>query len=94
LVSGTFTVADARDLLIGLLTYKIEFHALKVFSDRERLGRVDEHSERRIAELKECRQSLRRYLQEADQRGDALRVDSVVEIRVARSPQPRRRRPA
>jgi len=82
LIAGTFSVPDARDVLLGLLTYKIEFHQRKAFGDQERFGKVDRHSAKRIAELKECRQMLRRFLDEAALRSDTLRMDSVVKIGV------------
>lgn len=86
LVKGTFRVVDAKDVVLGLLTYKINFHELKDFSDRERFGRADERSTRRIVELKNSRRQLLRFLDEAELLGDTVRVDAVMKIHVARSP--------
>jgi hypothetical protein len=53
LVEGTFSGIEAKEILVDLISKKINFHHLKNFSSEERFGKTCELSLDRIQELKE-----------------------------------------
>lgn len=65
LISGSFDVDQARELLLNLLTDKINFHNRRNFSAQERTGQTDPVSEVRIAELTMARERLIQELHRA-----------------------------
>jgi isocitrate dehydrogenase len=65
LISGSFDMDQARELLLNLLTDKINFHNRRNFSAQERTGQTDPVSEVRIAELTMARERLIQELHRA-----------------------------
>lgn len=62
LIEGKFSHSKAKSLLTELLSYKINYHQLRKFSNEERFGRDCEHSENRITELTKEKQELTEWL--------------------------------
>lgn len=58
LIDGTFTIPAAKKLLLELLSYKINYHKIKQFSNKERFGIDRDHSEKRIQELGKEKRAL------------------------------------
>lgn len=58
LLSGTFSEADAKEILTTLFADKIQFHRLKSFSHEERFGKPDPHAAERIPVLKKTLREL------------------------------------
>ena len=58
LIKGTFQPKEAQEILSQLLASKINFHNLKNWSSRERLGKPDAHSEQRLKYLEESRKNV------------------------------------
>ena len=84
LIKGTFSLDEARHLLLSLITYKIGFHELKNFGDVERFGRTARHAGKRIDELKRSRNTLLRFMEASDATSVRLRIDATVKIRVVK----------
>jgi hypothetical protein len=74
LINGTFMPGDASRILLGIINDKITFHNLEILSIRERFNGDVSHSMRRIEELNEVREELRKVL--------AIAVDNEMEVRV------------
>lgn len=81
LIDGTFTTADARAVLLELLSYKINFHSREKVSDEERFGADVGHSSRRIRELNQEKEELTRWVHSlpAD---DKLKVNCIITLEV------------
>lgn len=58
LIAGDFSPPKARTILLGLLSYKIDFHEMEQFSNKMRFAEDIEHSEKRIKELRQERDEL------------------------------------
>ena len=80
LIDGTFTAEEAREILLNLFNYKINFHELKNFSSWERNGMSHPHSSVRLPELKADRDRITSIISEAIASGDELVVLSTVSI--------------
>jgi hypothetical protein len=80
LIDGTFTADEARDILVNLFNYKINFHELKNFSSWERHGLNHPHSAVRLPELKTDRERVVALINEAMAAGDEVVVLSTISI--------------
>jgi hypothetical protein len=58
LIDGEFDAAEAREILIKLIDFKINFHEAKIFSAQERNTNPGLHSMIRIEELKRAKKEL------------------------------------
>lgn len=82
LVTGKFSAEDARNIVINLISYKINFHQMKNFSQHVRSGKNDKHSEKRITELLAMKESLLAFFEEAEKNGYKLKIGSEIRIEV------------
>jgi hypothetical protein len=80
MVKGKFTAGDAKEVLLSLINHKINFHELKNFSAEERFGKKDKHSLERVKELREMKSRVLELIDEAEKKGQQLRIDSLVKI--------------
>lgn len=80
LIDGKFNSKAARDILISLFNYKVNYHELKNFSLEERFGMRDGHSEKRILELKDSIAKIGEMIEWADRHGYQLDINSSVNI--------------
>lgn len=74
IIQGTFMPGDASRILLGIINDKINYHNLEILSIQERFNGDVSHSVKRIEELKEIREELRKVL--------AIAVDNEMEVRV------------
>jgi hypothetical protein len=51
LLNGTFTSAEAKEILVRLLKDKIRFHGQKSFNHELQFGQPDPHAKERISKL-------------------------------------------
>jgi hypothetical protein len=80
LIDGSFTPQEALDILMNLYSSKINFHELKCFSSIERFGHEDEHSAKRIPELKASRNKISIMLKELENSDEEINIQSEVII--------------
>lgn len=66
LIEGTFTVAEAKELVLALLEYKINFHSRESFGSEIRKGHADERSLKRKEELVKTRDGFLKKIAEMD----------------------------
>jgi hypothetical protein len=85
LVKGSFTVEEAKDILLTLLNNKINFHQMKNFSLVERFGMPEFGSQKRIDELKLNREELTDFFKSAEAKNLTFSIDSVIQIRMNES---------
>lgn len=80
LIDGDFSSDDAFQLLRNLYSSKIQFHELKNFSSKERVGKEDEIAMKRISELKESLESILIVIKEASIGKNRIEIKSVINI--------------
>lgn len=68
LIDGDFTAHNAKDLLLELLSQKINYHKIRKFNNEVRFGNDKEHSKKRIEALIEEKENLIEWLQSLDER--------------------------
>ncbi len=82
LIDGEFDQYDAKEILMTLIKSKMNYHNLKNFSSEIRYGRPDEHSQKRMSELKETREDLLALLSHTLCEGKTLQINSTIEINI------------
>lgn len=82
LISGIFSTEDATDILLHLIDKKINYHSCRIFSMSEKFGIDDEHSRRRIAELKSTRAQIQQILETSRLTGKHLKIEADIRIQL------------
>jgi hypothetical protein len=82
LVKETFTPDEAREILLELLNSKINFHNRKVWSSRERLGKLDADSEHRLKLLREARKKVETLISKTINEEKTITINSIIEINI------------
>ena len=62
LIDGTFSVEEAEKILTMLFNYKIDFHNREDFSNHVRFNKNIENSKKRILELIETKDDIKKSL--------------------------------
>lgn len=81
LIDGTFAPNEARKILSDLISSKINYHQLELFSNEERFSKDISNSKKRIEVLKETKESLKKIIEYAVKNQYQLQVNAVVEIK-------------
>lgn len=79
-ISGDFSAEEAKDLLMALISHKINFHNLHAFRDFVRFSGTPELSQKRISELTRTREEILKLLDEAVNTDKQLRIQSSIQI--------------
>jgi len=82
LINGVFDAIEAREILTNIISSKIQFHSIRVFSISERFGINDQVSRERIEQLKETKIELLRLIEVADRNNKKLSITSNIDIRL------------
>lgn len=80
LIDGTFSIAEAKDVLINMFTMKINFHSQKNVSHIERFGTPDDNSKAKVEFLKAEMAKLETIITEATDKNVTLKVTSAIHI--------------
>lgn len=80
LIEGFFTPEETKEILTNMFSSKINFHNVKNWSSRERFGKDDEISAKRIPELHHEMQKLQEIITDAKNRKKKLLINSEVNI--------------
>jgi hypothetical protein len=80
LIDGDFNVDEARELLIKLIEYKVNFHQSKIFSAQERNTKPGIHSIERIEDLRKSIEQLKELLSTLES-GSELSIQSTINIK-------------
>ena len=73
LIDGTFKAEDAVNVLLGLVSYKINYHQNELFLHKEQFGSDVKNSEKRITELKKLLHTLKQKIDEVFTRSTPAR---------------------
>jgi len=84
LINGSFSAEDARQVLMSLINHKINFHEMNAWSHRERFGKDNAASIKRVEELSQTREDIAHLINEAAAMGQKLRIKSSIEIALDR----------
>ncbi len=82
LINSSFSAKEAKQVLVSLLDYKIQFHHRKILSSYEKYGTEDEYSKNRIVQLKEERAKVEELLDNSDFENCTIALESEVSIKV------------
>ena len=82
LIEGIFTAAEAGRILFDLVSSKINYHSMEKFSNQERFGKDESHSEKRIKSLLQLKKSLKEVFDFAEKEGLNLKIDGLIEITI------------
>ena len=80
LIDGIFNESDARNVLLTIVSAKIQFHSLQNFSNTIRFGNAPIQSENRLNELKELDKDLRELFDTAKEKGLKFKILSTIKI--------------
>ena len=80
LIDGKFSVEEAEDILIMLFNYKIDYHNREDFSNHIRFNKDLSHSKKRIEELTEARNKIKKLLGNQDLKNTNLFINSTITI--------------
>lgn len=80
LVDGVFTPGEAQLAIGALISAKLDFHAMKDFSDTIRLGSEQNSSEHRITQLKYVEKQLKAITEMAKEKNLKLKIHGSIEI--------------
>ncbi|MCY2688453.1 hypothetical protein [Salinimicrobium sp. TH3] len=78
LIDGTFSPAEARDILLNMIGSKIHFHNKRDFSSKIRIGSSDRSSRVRLDELRETREHIISFLEKAEREGSTVSIKSSI----------------
>lgn len=82
LISGTYSIDDALELIENLFSSKIDFHKRKDFSNEIRFGYPHEHSRKRIQELAACYESLKGFMITHKNSQQSIRIQSHLTLQL------------
>lgn len=82
LLNGTFSIAEAREVLLTLIDDKIRFHSNRIFSQEERIGITPEDSVVRIKELRATRDEISAIINEYKDQNCEINVQSDINIEI------------
>ena len=86
LIDGTFSVAEAKDVLFNMFTMKINFHQQKNISHIERFGTPDDNSKAKVEFLKAEMAKLETIITGATDKNVSLKVTSAIHIEYINEP--------
>jgi hypothetical protein len=82
LIDGIFSGEEAEKVLTALFNYKIDYHTREDFSNHIRFNKDIEHSKKRINELTETKDAIKKLLSDAKAKGINLVINSTIAISV------------
>lgn len=82
-IEGNYSNEGAKEILMEILSSKINFHKIENYSSRERLGKEDELALKRIKELKMGAEKLLLLVSEAKVQQKQLIISSEINISLA-----------
>jgi hypothetical protein len=80
LIEGTFTYLEASEIIKNIFNAKIQFHELKNFSSKERLGKEDELAIKKVKQLKVELEKFKHILLDKEASQNKVYVSSTIDI--------------
>lgn len=82
IIDGDFSPSEANQVLMNMLSSKISFHSMEIFSIQERFNGDVSRSKKRIRELKAIGDSLNTLFDDARANGMKFRIDGSIKIQL------------
>ena len=83
LIQGTFTPAEAADVMLSLLNDKIRFHSLKMMNLKDETNNISE-SRKRLEELKSFKRRVEQMLMAAHHNYMELEINGDIHLRMVK----------
>lgn len=80
LIDGNFSPREAKEILLSLISSKIQFHTVKDFGSEIRTGVPEFKSRDRINDLREAKQKIITLMEEADKQNMEVEIYSTITI--------------
>lgn len=80
LIDGKFTYDEMKEIILNMLSSKINFHHIKNLSSQERFGKDDEVAQKRIPALKIEMNKLDEFLSDASSRRFVVKSEINISI--------------
>lgn len=80
IIDGSYTIDDAKEILMNMFLSKINYHNIKNWSAHERFGKPDEIAQIRIPALRNEIKKLEEILKEAKTENKKLVISSEISI--------------
>ena len=80
LIEGSFKADEAREILLNIISAKIQFHQMKNISSKERLGKQDDKSLKRIQELKVSMEKVLELITDSKKNDSSVVISSTINI--------------
>lgn len=85
LIEGTFTPSEAADILISMISKKVNFHKLQRLSALEQYCDDDTlHLDDRIGQLKKAEKDIKELIVEARTQGYHFKISGTVDIELVK----------
>jgi hypothetical protein len=81
-ITGEFSQEDARELLLNIISKKIQFHSVDSLSLWEKNAIEDSGSKKRLEELKMAREEILQLLTSNSNNAKKIKINSTIEIEV------------
>jgi hypothetical protein len=81
-ITGEFSPEDAKELLLNVISKKIQFHSVDSHSLWEKNAATDSVSKTRLEELKMAREEILQLLTSGSLQGKKIKIHSTIEIEV------------
>lgn len=78
LIKGVFKGEEAKDIILSMIDYKIQFHHKKLLSHFDKTGEALFASDQRISELKKIRENLGQFLNSHE--NSSVEIKSNIDI--------------
>ncbi len=80
LIDGKFSPNEAKEILLNIISSKIQFHTIKDFSSEIRTGEPEYKSRQRINELQKTRDRILTIIEEAEKSNSMIELVSPIQI--------------
>ncbi|MFB9088019.1 hypothetical protein [Flavobacterium paronense] len=80
LIEGIFSTAEAKTVLMSVITSKINYHNLNAFSEFVRNNKAVENTKNRVLELTTTREDIIKLIEDAEKMGMKLNIKSDITI--------------
>ncbi len=82
LIRGCFEPADAREIVLTLLSDKMKFHNLRNLSSQERFGTPDSSAIGKLEHLKAAKREAELFFSEAIAGGNRITINSTISMQI------------
>jgi hypothetical protein len=81
-ITGEFSQEDARELLLNIISKKIQFHSIDSHRHWEKNASEDSSAKKRFEELQTSRSQVLQLLTSQSTQGKKIKINSIIEIEV------------